>query len=228
MIKLEDVEKVYRLDAGPVHALRGVSMTIDRGEFVAIRGPSGSGKSTMMNILGCLDRPSSGRYLLEGHEIGKLSDDARSRLRGRHFGFVFQTYNLLPRMSALEQVELPLMYTGVSKRRRRAAAALAKVNMAGRLHHRPNQLSGGQQQRVAIARSLVVNPRVVLADEPTGALDTATGEEVMEVLGSLVREQGITVVVVTHEPHVAAYADRTISMRDGLVVEDTKAAAAGI
>ena len=224
MIKLEGVEKVYRLDAGPVHALRGVSMTIDRGEFVAIRGPSGSGKSTMMNILGCLDRPSSGKYLLEGHEIGKLSDDARSRLRGRHFGFVFQTYNLLPRMSALEQVELPMMYTGVSKRRRRAAAALARVNMADRLHHRPNQLSGGQQQRVAIARSLVVNPRVVLADEPTGALDTSTGEEVMEVLGSLVREQGITVVLVTHEPHVAAYADRTISMKDGLVVEDTKAA----
>ena len=224
MIELEGVEKVYRLDAGPVHALRGVSMTIDRGEFVAIRGPSGSGKSTMMNILGCLDRPSSGKYLLEGHEIGKLSDDARSRLRGRHFGFVFQTYNLLPRMSALEQVELPLMYTGVSKRRRRAAAALARVNMADRLHHRPTQLSGGQQQRVAIARSLVVNPRVVLADEPTGALDTTTGEEVMEVLGSLVREQGITVVLVTHEPHVAAYADRTISMRDGLIIEDTQAA----
>ena len=222
MIELNDVTKTYTLDAGPVHALRGVSVTIDRGEFVAIIGPSGSGKSTMMNILGCLDRPSSGRYLLEGHDVGKLSDSARSRLRGRHFGFIFQTYNLLPRMSTLEQVELPLQYTGVSSRRRRAATALDKVGLAERMHHWPNQLSGGQQQRVAIARSLVVNPRIVLADEPTGALDTATGEGVMEILGSLVREQNITVILVTHEPYIAAYADRTIRMRDGLVVEDTQ------
>ena len=224
MIELENVTKVYELDAGPVHALRGVDLSIGSGEFVAIMGPSGSGKSTMMNVLGCLDRPTSGQYILGGHDVGQLSDDARSRLRGRYFGFVFQSFNLLPRMSAVEQVELPLMYLGVSKRRRQAVEALERVGLADRARHWPNQLSGGQQQRVAIARSLVVNPRVVLADEPTGALDTATGAEVMELLRFLVREQGILVILVTHEAHVAAYSDRTIMMRDGLIVEDARPA----
>ena len=224
MIELDNVTKVYTLDSGPVHALRGVSLTIGAGGFVAVMGQSGSGKSTMMNILGCLDKPTSGSYALGGHDVGGLSDDARSRLRGRYFGFVFQSYNLLPRMSAVEQVELPLVYLGARDRRRRAMEALARVDLADRFHHWPNQLSGGQQQRVAIARSLVVNPRVVLADEPTGALDTATGAEVMELLSSLVREQGLIVVVVTHESHVAAYADRTITMRDGLIVDDTASA----
>ena len=224
MIELENVTKVYELDAGPVYALRGIDLSIGRGEFVAIMGPSGSGKSTMMNVLGCLDRPTSGQYVLGGHDVGQLSDDARSRLRGRYFGFVFQSFNLLPRMSAVEQVELPLMYLGVSKRRRQAVEALERVGLADRARHWPNQLSGGQQQRVAIARSLVVNPRVVLADEPTGALDTATGAEVMELLRVLVREQDIMVILVTHEAHVAAYSDRTILMRDGLIVEDAKPA----
>ena len=224
MIRLDGVTKDYELDAGPVHALRGVDLSIESGEFVAIMGPSGSGKSTMMNILGCLDRPSSGVYTLGGHDVGRLSDDSRSRLRGRHFGFVFQSYNLLPRMSAVEQVELPLVYLGDSKRRQQAVAALERVGLEDRAHHWPNQLSGGQQQRVAIARSLVVNPRVVLADEPTGALDTKTGAEVMDLLRGLVSEQGILVILVTHEAHVAAYADRTITMRDGLIVEDAIAA----
>ena len=174
----------------------------------------------MMNILGCLDRPTSGKYVLGGHDVGLLSDDARSRLRGRHFGFVFQSYNLLPRMSALEQVELPLVYLGVSNRRLLAVEALKRVGLGDRAHHWPNQLSGGQQQRVAIARSLVVDPRVLLADEPTGALDTQTGAEVMNLLQALVREQGILVILVTHEAHVAEYADRTITMKDGLIVED--------
>ena len=224
MIELDNVTKVYQLDSGPVHALRGVSLSIDSSDFVAVVGQSGSGKSTMMNILGCLDKPTSGRYTLGGHDVGGLSDDVRSRLRGRHFGFVFQSYNLLPRMSAVEQVELPLVYLGVSNRRRRAMEALARVDLADRYHHWPNQLSGGQQQRVAIARSLVVNPQVVLADEPTGALDTTTGAEVMELLSSLVRERGLIVILVTHEAHIAAYADRTITMRDGRIVDDSAVA----
>ena len=224
MIELDNVTKVYQLDSGPVHALRGVSLSIDSSDFVAVVGQSGSGKSTMMNILGCLDKPTSGRYTLGGHDVGGLSDDVRSRLRGRHFGFVFQSYNLLPRMSAVEQVELPLVYLGVSNRRRRAMEALARVDLADRYHHWPNQLSGGQQQRVAIARSLVVNPRVVLADEPTGALDTTTGAEVMELLSGLVRERGLIVILVTHEAHIAAYADRTITMRDGRIVDDSAVA----
>ncbi len=224
MIELDNVTKVYQLDSGPVHALRGVSLSIDSSDFVAVVGQSGSGKSTMMNILGCLDKPTSGRYTLGGHDVGGLSDDVRSRLRGRHFGFVFQSYNLLPRMSAVEQVELPLVYLGVSNRRRRAMEALARVDLADRYHHWPNQLSGGQQQRVAIARSLVVNPQVVLADEPTGALDTTTGAEVMELLSNLVRERGLIVILVTHEAHIAAYADRTITMRDGQIVDDSAVA----
>ena len=175
-----------------------------------------------MNILGMLDRPTHGRYLFEGRDIGKTSDDGRARLRSREFGFVFQQFNLLPRMSAIEQVELPMVYQSVRGRRKLAKAALARVGLADRMDHKPTQLSGGQQQRVAIARALVVNPRVVLADEPTGALDTATGQEVMEIFTSLVREHNITVILVTHEPEVAAYADRTVRMRDGRVVEDTR------
>ncbi|MBI2764763.1 MAG: ABC transporter ATP-binding protein [Chloroflexi bacterium] len=221
MITLENVTKFYRSGTEVIRALDGVTLTIDRGEFVAIMGASGSGKSTMMNVIGCLDRPTSGKYLFEGHDIARLSDDARATLRSREFGFVFQQFNLLPRMSAIEQVELPMVYQDVRSRRRKARAALAHVGLADRMKHKPTQLSGGQQQRVAIARALVCDPRVVLADEPTGALDSHTGEEVMVIFESLVREQGITVILVTHEQEVAAHADRIIRMRDGQVVEDT-------
>ena len=203
-----------------MHALDGVDLEIGRGEYAAIMGASGSGKSTMMNIVGCLDRPTSGKYFFEGHDVGRMSDDTRAKLRSLEFGFVFQQFNLLPRMSAIEQVELPMVYQNGRHRRRRAREALAMVGLAGRMNHRPTELSGGQQQRVAIARALVVNPRVILADEPTGALDTATGDEVMEIFTSLVREHGITVILVTHEPEVAAHADRTVRMRDGHIVED--------
>ncbi|MEP6870287.1 MAG: ABC transporter ATP-binding protein [Anaerolineaceae bacterium] len=222
MITLESVSKVYRAGTQEIRALDSVDLEIGRGEYIAIMGQSGSGKSTMMNILGMLDRPTQGRYLFEGRDIGKTSDDGRARLRSREFGFVFQQFNLLPRMSAIEQVELPMVYQSVRGRRKLARAALARVGLADRMDHKPTQLSGGQQQRVAIARALVVNPHVVLADEPTGALDTATGEEVMEIFTSLVREHNITVILVTHEPEVAAYADRTVRMRDGHIVEDTR------
>ncbi len=221
MIRLDHVTKSYVTEADTVHALRDVNLEIASGEFVAIMGPSGSGKSTMMNILGCLDRPSTGDYWLDGHEVGRLPDTARARLRGGAFGFVFQSYNLLPRMSALEQVELPLIYRRTPNRRRLALEALARVGLADRAHHPPTQLSGGQQQRVAIARSLVVNPRVIMADEPTGALDTKTGDEVMALLTDLVEQQGITVILVTHEQSVAEYARRTLRMLDGEIVDDT-------
>jgi putative ABC transport system ATP-binding protein len=220
VIRFEEVTKEYRLGQHVLRALDGVSMEILRGEFVAVMGASGSGKSTMMNIIGCLDRPTSGRYLFEGHDVGRISDDARAGLRSREFGFVFQQFNLLPRMSAIEQVELPMVYQTASGRRKRAKEALARVGLADRMNHKPTQLSGGQQQRVAIARALVVNPRVILADEPTGALDTRTGEEVMEIFSHLVREQGITVILVTHEQEIADYAERVIRMRDGRIVDD--------
>ena len=183
-------------------------------------GQSGSGKSTLMNILGCMDRPTEGQYLLGDFDVANLSDKSRSALRGRWFGFIFQNYNLLPRLSALEQVELPLLYNRVPNRRRRASDALDRLGLSDRLHHRPNQLSGGQQQRVAIARALVVNPQVILADEPTGALDTDTGNEIMEILSDLVEERRITVVVVTHEPHIADWSKRSILMRDGFILDD--------
>ncbi len=225
MIELRDVTRTYEAGETAVHALAGVTIAIGRGEFVAIMGQSGSGKTTMMNVIGLLDRPDSGDYHFEGRDVAGLSEDERARLRGRAFGFVFQSYNLLPRMTALEQVELPLIYQGVGDRRRRAAEALVRVGLEDRVTHQPTELSGGEQQRVAIARSLVVDPLVVLADEPTGALDTATGHEVMGLLAALVEQQGLTVVLVTHEPDVAAYAQRTVRMRDGRIVEDTGARA---
>ncbi len=221
MIRLDHVTRSYHTEATVVHALGGVNLDVQRGEFVAVMGQSGSGKSTLLNIIGLLDRPSSGTYALQGHDVGSLSDDARARLRGHAFGFVFQSYNLLPRMSALEQVELPLLYRRAPNRRRRAAEALDRVGLRERLHHQPAQLSGGEQQRVAIARSLVVDPLFLLADEPTGALDTQTGEELMGLLSDLVRERGITIILVTHEAEVAAHATRTIRMRDGQIVEDS-------
>ena len=226
MIRLHDVTRVYASGETAVHALAGVSLEIGRGEFVAIMGQSGSGKSTLMNIVGLLDRPSSGEYVFGDRDVARLSEDARARLRGSAFGFVFQSYNLLPRMTALEQVELPLIYQGAPDRRRRAAEALVRVGLQDRVTHLPTELSGGEQQRVAIARSLVVNPLVLLADEPTGALDTATGHELMTLLADLVEQQGLTVVLVTHEAEVAAYANRTVRMRDGRIIEDSGAAEA--
>ena len=221
MIELRGLSKAYETGAGPVHALNNIDLKIGSGEFLSVMGQSGSGKSTLMNILGCLDRPTEGKYLLGDLDVANLSDKSRSALRGRWFGFIFQNYNLLPRLSALEQVELPLLYNNVAGRRRLAAAALEQLGLADRIHHRPSQLSGGQQQRVAIARSLVVNPQVVLADEPTGALDTDTGNEIMGILSDLVRERGITLVVVTHESHIANWSDRSILMKDGRIVEDS-------
>ena len=226
MIELRDVRRVYAAGDTAVHALAGVSVEIARGEFVAVMGQSGSGKTTMMNVIGLLDRPTGGAYRFEGLDVAGLPEDQRARLRGRAFGFVFQSYNLLPRMTALEQVELPLIYQGARDRRRRAVEALVRVGLSDRLTHQPTELSGGEQQRVAIARSLVVDPLVLLADEPTGALDTATGREVMGLLADLVDQQGLTVVLVTHEPDVAAYARRTVRMRDGRIVEDTANGAA--
>jgi len=222
VITLEGIEKVYRTEAGEVRALDGVSLHVQAGEFIAIMGASGSGKSTMMNIIGLLDDPTAGTYLLDGADVSKLDDNTRSRLRGRLFGFVFQSYNLVPRMTAVEQVELPLLYQRRHNRRELALEALERVGLADRAHHHPNQLSGGQQQRVAIARSLVVQPNVILADEPTGALDTKTSGEVMRIFGDLAREQQITVVVVTHEQNIAEFTDRTVRMRDGVIISDER------
>jgi putative ABC transport system ATP-binding protein len=210
------------MGAVEVNALQGVSFTINRSEFVAIMGPSGSGKSTLMNLIGCLDTPSSGSYVLDGAEVADLTGNDLSLVRARKLGFVFQQYMLLPRQNALRQVEMPLIYRGVSaaERRRRAEVALRIVGMSQRMDHKPNELSGGQQQRVAIARALVGSPSVILADEPTGALDTRTSEEIMRILQRLNTEQGLTVILVTHEPDIAAYAQRVLVMRDGVLVSD--------
>ncbi len=223
LIELRDVTKVYDAGETQVNALRGISLDVEAGESVAIMGASGSGKSTLMNILGCLDRPTRGSYLLDGEDVGKLDRNRIAELRNRTLGFVFQSFNLLSRTSALENVELPLLYSGASaaERRRRAEEALARVGLADRARHHPNQLSGGQQQRVAIARALVGAPRIILADEPTGNLDSRTSVEVMALLQAL-GASGITLVLVTHEPDIAAFAGRVIEMRDGLVRSDAR------
>ncbi len=217
-----DVTKVYKMGEFDVHALRGVSLDIARSEVISIMGPSGSGKSTLMNVLGCLDRPTEGEYLLDGEEVEGLNDDQLSSIRNRKVGFVFQSFNLLPRQTALTNVVLPLRYAGVNNQEahERAMAALEKVGLGDRVKHRPNELSGGQQQRVAIARSLVNDPAVILADEPTGALDSKSGQEIMELLLKMNEEQGTTLIFVTHDPRIAAMTQRTIHLKDGLVEED--------
>jgi putative ABC transport system ATP-binding protein len=220
MIELDNVSKIYRMGEVEVGALQNVSVRIDDGEIAAIMGPSGSGKSTMMNVVGCLDVPSEGRYLLNGEDVGLLSDDRLAEIRGREIGFVFQTYNLLPRLSAQANVELPLIYGGRRDRGKRAMDALDRVGLADRASHRPTELSGGQQQRVGIARALVKEPRILLADEPTGNLDSRSSEEIIAILRNLNEEDGITVILVTHEPEIAAHARRVVSMLDGRIVTD--------
>ncbi len=220
VIETNDLRKVYTMGETEVQALRGVSITINKGELVAIVGPSGSGKSTLMAILGALDKPSSGSYRLDGVEIGQMSEDSLSDIRNYRIGFVFQKFNLLARSSALTNVALPLVYAGVNAKEREARAkkVLELVDLGERMHHKPNELSGGQQQRVAIARALINNPAIILADEPTGNLDSKTGEEIMKLFRQLHQEQGITLIIVTHSPEVAEQVERVITMRDGTVV----------
>ncbi|MBP2648554.1 MAG: transporter related protein [Gemmatimonadetes bacterium] len=221
IIRIRDLTRHYEMGTETVQALRGVSLDIGRNEYLAIMGPSGSGKSTMMNMIGCLDTPTGGEYWLNGQEVSQLSDDQLARVRNKEIGFVFQTFNLLPRATSLHNVELPLVYAGVSSRERRsrASAALGRVGLGNRMDHRPNELSGGQRQRVAIARALVNEPSILLADEPTGNLDSTTSEEIMQVFAELHR-QGQTIIMVTHEADIAAHADRTVVLRDGKVETD--------
>ncbi len=219
-IELDNVTKVYAMGEVAVSAVAGISMAVETGELLSIVGPSGSGKSTLMSILGCLDVPSTGCYLLEGDDVGQLNDNQLAELRGRKIGFIFQTYNLLPRLSALANVQLPLLYVGGKDGRQRSIAALEKVGLGHRLKHRPNELSGGEQQRVGIARALVKNPSIILADEPTGNLDTQSGSDIMDILHQLHKEDGITVLIVTHDPEIAASTNRILSMRDGYMVGD--------
>jgi putative ABC transport system ATP-binding protein len=226
LIETRDLWKTYTMGQEEIHALRGVSISIERGEYVAIMGPSGSGKSTLMNLIGCLDTPSKGTYLLNGKEVSTMNDNELARIRNVEIGFVFQTFNLLARATALHNVELPLVYAGVKAKERleRAKAALEKVELGQRMNHKPNELSGGQRQRVAIARALVNNPSILLADEPTGNLDSKTGSEIMALFARL-HQAGNTIVLVTHEADVAAFARRTISIRDGKVERDVRQAA---
>ncbi len=222
LIETDNLYKIYDVGESPVHALDGVTLSIEQGEFVAIMGPSGSGKSTFMNVVGCLDKPTSGTYRLDGMDIGNLSPDALADIRSRKIGFVFQGFNLLPRSTALENVELPMLYNSIpaSQRRNRALAALKSMGLDGREHHHPNQLSGGQQQRVAIARALVNEAPLIFADEPTGNVDTKTSIEIMGLFVKLNRESGITIILVTHEADIAAYSKRRIHFLDGKVISD--------
>jgi putative ABC transport system ATP-binding protein len=226
LIETRDLWKTYVMGEEEIHALRGVSIQIERGEYVAIMGPSGSGKSTLMNLIGCLDTPSKGSYLLNGKQVSEMNDNELARIRNQEIGFVFQTFNLLPRASALQNVELPLVYAGIPARDRQkqAKGALDRVELTSRMSHKPNELSGGQRQRVAIARALVNNPSILLADEPTGNLDSKTGAEIMALFAKL-HESGNTIVLVTHEADIAAFAHRTISVRDGQVEKDVRRAA---
>ena len=225
MIALEAVTKTYRMGRVEVHALRGIDLRVERGEFVAIMGASGSGKSTLMNIIGCLDVPTAGRYLLDGTDVANLGDDQLATIRNRKIGFVFQSFNLIPRTTALHNVEMPLIYAGDSDRRPRALAALQAVGLSDRAGHQPTELSGGQQQRAAIARALVTNPAILLADEPTGNLDSASSVEIMKLLNELNEQQARTIVLITHEHDIAAFAKRVVELRDGFVLSDERRAA---